>query len=418
MKDYVRFFSAHRRFLTYGFALTFFSSFGQTFFLSLFSADFRSEFGLTHGSFGSLYSLATLASGLTMLWLGRQIDRYDLRRFTLAVCVGLIASAFFMATISSQVLLVLAMFAMRLTGQGLMSHTASTTMARYFERGRGKAISLASLGFSAGEAMFPPIGVAVAVAVGWRMTWVGVGTLLAIVLVPLTLWLLRGHEQRHEAFLGGAAVDAEPARSDVPSTRLPGWTQRQVIGDPRFWLVIPSIVACAFLMTGFFFHQVHLVETKGWDLQWYTLCFTGFALAQLVATLFAGPLVDRHGAHYLLPFYLVPIAAGLLVLAFFDHPGSALAYLTLAGLSGGASATIGGALWAEAYGTTHLGAIRAMVTALFVLSTAASPVLFGQLLDRGVTIETIALLGVGWLVVAGGSGTLAFRGNVRRAPGT
>ena len=417
MREYARFARSHRRFLAFGFALTYFSSFGQTFFLSLFSADIRAEFGLSHGGFGSLYSLATLASGLTMLWLGRQIDRVDLRRFTLTVCVGLIASAFFMATIASKTVLVLAIFAMRLTGQGLMGHTASTSMARYFERGRGKAISLATLGFPTGEATLPPIAVAVAANLGWRGTWVAVGAVLAVVLVPLVLWLLRGHEVRHEAFVRGVAADAslDPAAS-TPAASAGDWTQRQVLADPRFWTVVPAVVASAFLMTGFFFHQVHLVEAKGWNLQWYTLCFAVFAAAQVASTLLAGPLVDRLGAAHLLPFFLTPLTAGLVALASFDHPATAAVYLALAGLSAGSSSTIGGALWAEAYGTTHLGAIRAQTTTLFVLSTAASPVLMGRLIDGGMTMERIAGLGAVYLVLASGLGALAFRGAVRRPP--
>ena len=83
--------------------------------------------------------------------------------------------------------LLFALFAMRLTGQGLMTHTASTSMARYFERGRGKAISIALLGFPAGQAALPPLAVAAAAVVGWRVTWVGAGTVLAVVLVPLAV---------------------------------------------------------------------------------------------------------------------------------------------------------------------------------------------------------------------------------------
>lgn len=415
MKDYLRFAARHRRFLAFGFVLTFFSSFGQTFFLSLFSADIRSEFGLSHGSFGSLYSLATLASGLTMLWLGRQIDRYALPRFMLGACSGLIAAAFLMAWVPSLPMLVVALFSMRLTGQGLMGHAAATSMARYFERGRGKAISISSLGFPIGEALLPSVAVAVNGAVGWRSTWVFVALLLAVVLIPLTLWLLRGHAERHSAFERGVAADALPDAAPEDAHRF-HWTQRQVLADSRFWIAIPAITASAFLMTGFFFHQVHLVETKGWNLQWYALCFSAFAATQITSTLVAGPLVDRFGAARLLRFFLAPLALSFLVLGSLAHPVIALVYLMLAGLTAGSSATIGSALWAEAYGTRHLGGIRSTVTALFVLSTAAAPVLMGRLIDRGIAMETLALWAAGYLLVVGTIGGLAFQGHVHRAP--
>ncbi len=412
MKDYLSFLRANPRFLAFGFALCFFSSFGQTFFLSLFSAELRGRFDLSHGDFGRLYSLATLASGLTMLWLGRQIDRYDLQRFTLAVAIGLVASAFLVSVVNGTAMLLLAIFAMRLTGQGLMGHTAATSMARYFERGRGKAISLAMLGYAAGEAVFPPLAVTAKDAVGWRTTWIGVGMVLTIVLLPAVVVLLRGHGERHAAFLRGVAAD-DAGDVVAPRDRSADWSARQVVKDARFWAVVPAVVAPAFLMTGFFFHQVHVVESKGWDLTWYALCFTGFAASQTISTLAAGALVDRLGAHRLLPFFLLPMAAGLLVLARFGAAPMAMVYLVLAGVSAGASRPLGSSLWAEAYGTAHLGSIRSVMTALFVLSTAASPVLLGRWIDAGVTVETLAFGGVGYILVATALAAFAFRHGAR-----
>lgn len=409
MRDYLLFARKHLRFLSFGFALMFFSSFGQTFFLSLFSADIRAEFGLSHGDFGSIYSLATLVSGLTMLWLGRVIDRVPLRRFATGVCAGLIGAAFLLASVPGRLLLGVALFAMRLTGQGLMSHTAATTMTRYFDKGRGKAISIAMLGFPFGEALLPPIAVAADAALGWRNVWLAIGGLLLLTLVPLMLWLLRGHDERHDAFTRGIAADATPDAATAPRRTDADRTARQVLADPRFWAVVPLIVASPFLMTGFFFHQVHLVEGKGWTMGWYSVCFAAFAASSVAASVVSGPLVDRHGARRALPFFPLPMAAGLLVLASFGHPLTAPAYLVLAGLSAGSGGPIAGALWAEVYGPTHLGAIRSMVSALFVLSTAASPVLMGRWIDRGVTMETLATLGAAYTVGATALGAFAFR---------
>jgi predicted MFS family arabinose efflux permease len=290
-----------------------------------------------------------------------------------------------------------------------MSHTAATSMTRYFERGRGKAISISMLGFPFGEALLPPIAVAANAALGWRTVWLAIGGLLLLVLVPLMLWLLRGHEARHDAFTRGFAADASQAGGSTPRRPATDWTANQVLRDPRFWQVVPVIVAAPFLMTGFFFHQVHLVETKGWAMGWYSLCFAAFAAASVAASIVSGPLVDRHGARRALPFFSLPMAAGLLVLASFGHPMTAPSYLVLAGLTAGSGGPIAGALWAEAYGATHLGAIRSTVSAFFVLSTAASPVLMGRLIDRGVTMETLAIAGAAYTVAATALGAAAFR---------
>jgi MFS family permease len=413
MRATVDFIRANPRFLAFGFALTFFSSFGQTFFLSLFAGEIRAEFGLSHGQWGLVYSLATLASGLTVARVGALIDKVQLRTFAVAVCAALVFSTFGMAAVVGVPLLALAVYAMRLTGQGLMGHTSMTSMARYFDRERGKAISVALIGFPVGEAILPPVAVALKDSIGWRTTWVLVGGVLAVVLIPLVVRLLYRHEERHREWEERTEAAAAAAGAGAPRS----WTRGEVVRDPRFWLVLPAALTCGFLMTGLFFHQVHLTEAKGWDLQWYAFCFSGFAVSQIVSTLGAGPLVDRFGARLLMKVFLVPIAAGLVVLATARAPISALAYLVLVGLSSGASRTIGGAFWAELYGTRYIGSIRAMLSAVFVLGTAVAPVIMGAMIDRGVTMESIAWMSCGWTVASAALAAWALRGRDDR-PGT
>ena len=167
---YLDFLAENSRFLAFGFLMALCSSYGQTFFISVFSGEIRNEFDLSHGTFGLIYSTATLLSGLCMISAGRQIDRIDLRDFSTAVCMGLVVASILTGWTTSVVMLGVAIFALRLSGQGLMSHTSMTAMARYFEQDRGKAISIANLGFPAGQALFPVIGVALAAAIGWRNT--------------------------------------------------------------------------------------------------------------------------------------------------------------------------------------------------------------------------------------------------------
>lgn len=389
--SYPAFVRAHARFLAFGFLAAWVSSFGQTFYISLFGGELRAAFGLSHGGFGAVYSAATLASGLSLIWLGRQIDRIDLRPYTAAACLGLAAACALMASAPAAALLGLALFALRLTGQGLLSHIAVVAMARYFAAGRGKALSLATLGHPAGEAVFPALAVALMAGLGWRGAWWAIAAVLALGLAPLMLWLLRGHGARERRRREAAQAAGGSGRQAALA---------EVLRDARFYLVSLAVLAPSFIVTGFFFHQVHLAESKGWSLEWLASCFVGYAASTVAALLAVGTLVDRLGAARLLPLYLPPLAAAMLTLAVFDHPAAALAYLLLAGLTAGGHFTITGALWAELYGTAHLGAIRALVQALMVLSTAASPVALGWLLDRGVGFQALALACAAYLLAA------------------
>ena len=384
MRSYLHFLAQHPRFLTFGALAAFFSSFGQTFFIALFGGVWRADFGLSHGSYGAIYSAATLASGACLIWLGKKIDRVDLRRYTVLVCLGLTAACLFTALVPNGWLLLPAFFALRLSGQGLMSHVSMVAMARYFHAARGKAISVAALGYPLGEAVLPAIAVAMIGALGWRLSWGVFGGLLLVGLVPLMLWLLRGQDARDRQWRDDTAAAAE--RRDDRSWALP-----QVLRDPVFYALMTCMLAPPFIITGLFFHQVHLAESKGWSLEWLATCFTGFAAAQFAASLIGGALADRTGAVRLLPFYLPLLALAALTVALFDHPAAAAVYLVLAGLTAGSSYVLLGAVFAELYGTGHLGAIRSVVQACMVFATAGAPALFGWLLDAGVGLPAIAL---------------------------
>ena len=385
--NYWNFVFGNWRFLAFGFLLTWFASFGRTFFISLFSADIRAAFGLSHGDFGAVYSAATVACAPCLIWLGSKIDDVDLRRYAMLACAAFAAACLLLASAPSAVLLGLAIFAVRVTAPVLMGHTATISMARYFERGRGKAVGFASLGQSAGEAVLPLMAVALTAAIGWRGTWIVVGAATAVLLVPAVLWLLEGHGERHRRL-----VERIAATEVNPGTSRRQWSRREVVRDARFYLMMPTVMAPFFIFSGLIFHQVHLADSKGWSLTWLATCFIGFAAAKVAAVLISGPLIDRFGAARLMPYYMVPLGMGLVALAGFDHPVVALIYLTAAGLSVGMRIAVVGALWAEMYGVAHLGAIRGLTTSLSVTSSALSPALFGWLLDLGITMETIALM--------------------------
>jgi len=406
--SYLELLKQHGRFIGFGLTLTLLSSFGQTFFIALFNDSVREEFGLSHSAIGGFYSLATLASGLTLVWIGRKLDTVDLRVFTAALCAALALAAFGMALVRSAALLVGVFYMLRLTGQGLLSHTALTSMARYFDETRGKAMSLAGLGFPIGEAVLPLLSVGLMGVIGWRGMWLGIGAIMLFVALPLTQLLLRGHGERHRAHLDMLALGGDAAQGGAGGGARPRqWSVREVVRDVRFWALLPVVVSPGFLVTGFFFHQNHLVDTKGWSAGWFATCFAIFAAGQLLTGIASGPLVDRFTGARLLSWFALPMGVGLAVLALSDEALIAAAFMLGLGVTAGLSPTVVGSLWAELYGVLHLGGIRAMATSIMVFGTAASPALMGWLIDGGVSMEAMAWASVAYVLSASVVGRLA-----------
>ncbi len=385
---YIRFILENPRFLAYGWLLSFGSSFGQTYFVGLFGDHIRADFSLSHADYGLYYSLSTVIAGLAIAWIGKRVDEVDLRPYTLGVLAGLAAACVMMAVAEGLVLLFFCFLMLRLFGQGLMSHTAITSMARYFGPHRGKAMSFSSLGMTAGEAVMPLIIVAAIVWIGWRETWWVSAAIVVFVYMPLILWLLKGHSARDERLQADLAAQEASGTGDAAGKQ---WTRGEVMRHPRFYLQLPGVIAAPMLLTGLFFHQVHIIDAKGWSHEWFATCFLGFAITKVIGALGIGPMIDRYGTIRLLPWFMPPMAVGMLVMGLSDHPMAAMIYMTLSGVAVGSGIGIIGAMWAEIYGVRHVGAIRAMVSAIMMFSTSLAPLGFGLMFDWGVSVDAIVI---------------------------
>jgi len=361
------------RWIAGGFLLTFFSSFGQTYFISLSAGDIRAEYGLSHGGFGTLYMLATLASAATLPQIGKIIDRISVSATVLIAAPILALACLLMASSTSLALLVLAIYLLRLFGQGMFSHIAMTAMGRWFAAQRGRAVSLSAIGVNVGEAVFPISFVLVAALVGWRGSWLLAAGVLMLVALPAIYYLLKVERTPQSV-----AVDPnQPAARE--------WTRGEVVRDPLFWASLMGVLAPPFIGTTIFFHQVYLSELRGWDPSVFAASFAIMSVMTILFALIAGQLIDWFSAIRVLPSFLVPLSLSCFVLASTDAPWGAYAFMALMGVSYGFSSTLFGALWPELYGTKHLGGIRSLIVAFMVFATAMGPGLTGALIDAGVS---------------------------------
>ncbi len=368
----------------FSFIAVFSSGFGQTFFVSVMGGEIRETFDLTHTTYGSIYSLATLLSALFLFRLGGLADSWTLARITFLALTSLAAGCLLIGTASGVVILGLGFVLIRFGGQGYISHLGITTAARYFPAHKGKAVALAASGIPVAEAMLPAGAVLVMGIMGWRWSWMAGGVVLMVFILPVLLFLSR---KTQAPLLDRELIGKAGSKG--------AFTRSAVLGDPGFYLVLPAAVATPFVVTAILFHQVAIAEIQGWSLQVVATAFSFYASGHLGSLILAGPVVDRLGAGRTLPVSLLPMALGLLILAFFQGSWVAMAYLGLVGITQGFASTAAGSVWVERYGVTHLGAIRSMVQSLMVVSTSMAPVMLGLLLDLGAGISLLAIMMTG-----------------------
>ncbi|MEO0400604.1 MAG: MFS transporter [Pseudomonadota bacterium] len=389
-----------------GLLLALSSSFGQTFFLSLFGGVWRSDFELSHGAFGGLYGAATLASAASLIWLGKVVDHVAPSRIAIVLLTLTSVAAVWLSSAKSVYALGVGLFAMRVIGQGLLSHLAMTTIAKWFDAARGRALAIAMLGFPIGEAALPILAVAAMETLGWRGAWLAVASFSALFLAPLVFVLTSRAEKR-------AAVNTGPAGGNAPAPDATSWRRSDAVRDWRFYALAPGLLATPFIVTSVLFHQAHLVESKGWALKAFSSLFPIYATAATAAALFCGRMVDAFGTPRVLTYFLTPLAAGLVLLSLSGDFLAGALFMTLAGATGGMATIVYTSIWPELYGSGHLGAIRALAMSAMVLASAIGPALTGALLDAGVDLDD-QLLAMSCYATLGALSLLFLRPSLKR----
>lgn len=391
MKISNSFLSKNISLLSFGFLFSLFSSFGQTFFVSLFVPFLQKDFNLSDSLFSSIYGVATIASAFTIVWLGRYIDKLRLTKFSVRILIMFSLSLLLFSQAYHAIMLFLAIYGIRLFGQGLMTHTSITSMARFFTTNRGKAISIASLGHPAGEAILPIIIVSSIAFFGWRTTFLLCAAIL-LLLIPLTLFLLKSNKSYSKLRLFIPAKITTEEKQNAKSYNL--------IKNKFFWILAPSGIASGAIGTGFLFFQLNLGQIKSWSPEFIALAFSAYAIGSAIFTIVGGYLTDRWSAKKLLPFTLLPFFIGVLTLLLFDGKWVYVVFISGIGITNGFTNPVKNTAMAELFGTKLLGSVRSLFTTVGVFATALGPLIFGVLFDFGFNFNDIALFSLIIFVLA------------------
>ena len=369
--------------IIFGFIFTFFSSFGQSFFLGIFNTSIRETLSITHGQFGSIYAAATLCSSLLLIWLGKKIDDINIFRFSIYVTLLLSFSCFFFSKVSSVIILFIAVFLMRFSGQGMMSHTATTTVSRYFTKSRGKALSICWFGLSSSEFILPVLIVFLLSLTTWQNIWMII-SLVILIFLPLASYIL----------VRSVKLDTREQTDDqeFKEENIKQWKRIEVIKDFKFYVVSMNMLAMPWIATGVFVYQSFITTSKNWGPFVIAQSFMSYSVFSVLTLLISGILIDKFTSRKLLIFMNIPLFLSTFVIINFDAPITAFLFLGLIGISNGLANVLGSATWAEIYGVKHIGSIKALTTALMVFSTAFGTALFGVLIDIGFSIEKIAII--------------------------
>jgi len=376
--------------ILFGFIFTFFSSFGQSYFLGLFNSSIREALSITHGQFGSIYASATLCSSLLLIWVGKKIDDVNIFKFAFFVTILLSFACFFFSRVTSVFLLFIAIFLMRFSGQGMMSHTASTTISRYFTKTRGRALSISWFGLSSAEFIMPVLMVYLLTIIDWQNLWL-IFSISVLIILPIVSFLL----------IKNLNLDSREANDEnIKHVEIKQWRRRDVLKDYRFYIISSNMLAMPWIFTGFAVFQSFVQTSKGWGPYVIAQSFMSYSIFSVLTLFLSGFLIDKFTSRKLLIYMNIPLLLSVIVLFFFDTPITAFLFLGLVGISNGFANILGSSTWAELYGVKYLGSIKALTTALMVFATAFGTALFGFLIDIGFTVGDIAVVSGAYIFIS------------------
>ena len=382
--------SLNKKIIFFGFIFTFFSSFGQSFFLGLFNAPIRNELGITHGQFGNLYATATICSSLLLIWVGKKIDDYKLIHYSLFVIILLFLSSLFFSFINSIYFLAIGIFLMRFSGQGLMSHTSATAITRFFEKSRGKALSTIWFGLSSAEFILPVLVTYLFIFYSWRTVWQGIA-ILVILFLPLVIFNT----------IKSISLDSrEDEKTNLKRIKIKNWKRNEVIKDFRFYIISLNMLAMPWIATGIFVYQSYITDSKLWSTYTIPKAFMVYSITSIITLFSSGFLVDKFTSRKLIPLMNIPLLFAMVVLFYYQNEIYAYFFLGLIGISNGLANVLGSSTWAEIYGVKYIGSIRALTVAFMVFATAFGTAVFGILIDYGFSIEKIAFVSGAYIIIS------------------
>ena len=375
--------------IIFGFIFTFFSSFGQSFFLGLFNESIRSELDITHGQFGSIYAAATLLSSIILIWVGKKIDDFDVLKFSFFVILLLAVSTFIFSKINSVEFFFIAILLIRFSGQGMMSHTATTTISRYFTNTRGKALSTGWFGLSSAEFLLPITIIYALTVIDWRNIWIIISIFIVLFLPIVSYFLVK------EIKLSSRENEIKFIKNNIKN-----WKRSEVIRDYRFIIVALNMLAMPCIVTGIFVYQSFILTSKNWGEYIIAQSFMVYSISSVLTLFVAGYLIDKFTSRKLLIYMNIPLLISLLILIYFQSPISSFFFLGLIGLSNGFANVLGSSTWAELYGVKFIGSIKALSGALMVFSTAFGTALFGLLIDLNFSLEQISVICSAYILIS------------------
>ncbi|MCS6168338.1 MFS transporter, partial [Clostridium botulinum] len=278
----------------------FFSGPGQTYSNAAFIDEYIQTFGWSRTEVSSIYSIATLIAGFTMIIVGRFIDKFGQKKMILFAGSLLALSCFLNSMISNTLMLFIGFFLIRLFGQGSMTLIPNTLVPQWFIQKRGLAFSMMTLGSFVSAMIFPIINVWLISQWGWRFAWQFWGILILILFIPI-VWLFTYNKPEELKLLpDGKKVTTDKNNKDNNIILEESWTLKEATKTNTFWMLLICVGIPSMINTGITFHIVSIFSDNGLNASSAAIVLSLMAIVGIPMSFVSGVITDKIKTNYIL----------------------------------------------------------------------------------------------------------------------
>ena len=350
---------------------------------------------------GWALTLRLIFAGLTGPLYGMLLDRHG-ARWLGAVCGAIGGISLVILGGLHSLWLVYAIFAFSgLAGFGGPAGQLLTQvpLAKWFVAHRGRAISIATTGMALGTVFTIPITQWLIEAVGWRSTTMIFGTVVAGVVVPVSILFIRRAPEDLGLFPDGAATRPDETAALNPRvarlTTTQNWTMQQALRTPALWFMLIAMTLSGVSLTGTLLYRVDFWQSTGMSPALVGLGTALDPLCVVFSVLVFGVIADRMPIRYLGFIGLAGLALSMVPLVVSTGQAwTILAHNATWGIAAGGWITLNSLIWPNYFGRQHLGAIRGIVLPVSITAASAGAPLFGYLLDGPMTPSQVWMVGL------------------------
>lgn len=353
---------------------------GQTYAFSAFLDHFIADLDLSRSLVSTLYTVGTLTASFVLPYIGRQFDQRGARIMVALMSLLLGLACFYMSLVRNAVMLGIGFFLLRQLGQGSLSLVSKNAINLWWVRRRGMAMGIGGVVGALLSGLFPYLINTLIPLYGWRFTYVILGAMLVLIMLPIGWIFVRDRPEDHGLQPDG--IDANGKGDEKSSAPIENnWTRAQALRTSSFWLTAAGLASMSMLNTGLTFHLFSVFADSGLSSAMAASVFVPIAATGAIVQLIGGLLIGRVPVRVLLALSLVVMSLVLMMAPALSSLEMAYVFGFCMGIQGGLEAIVSSVAFANFFGRRHLGSIAGFASTILVAASALGPMPIGVARD-------------------------------------